>query len=279
HGLNRKNDLEGLLKGMTELKVEESNVPSHLLIHGSLAFPVGLDDSHQSFLAAAHYGRGRAVVASHEKQLYAPAMKTFILNAIHWLEAEKGGKVGLGNNMQNLCPLLSQEKILCELADLEDNLCVYCCTANSDRGAEKMQEFVAEGGRLLIRGQAWSWATGNTGHHAIAEYPSNQILNKFGIAILEKILAVLKYLAVCFEDVSSHYHFRWKLGEDSTAFIKIPAQDSPPLFSIQKEPAELVLAGGVPHVSAENPIKGKFEEAVLIHLAAELYNIFPEFQK
>ncbi|CAM5081858.1 unnamed protein product, partial [Natator depressus] len=93
---------------------------------------------------------GRAVVASHEKQLYAPAMKTFILNAIHWLEAGKGGKVGLGNNMQNLCPLLSQEKILCELADLEDNLCVYCCTANSDRGAEKMQEFVAEGGRLLI---------------------------------------------------------------------------------------------------------------------------------
>ncbi|CAM4444629.1 unnamed protein product [Caretta caretta] len=265
---------------MTELKVEESNVPSHVLIHGSLAFPVGLDDSHQSFLAAAHYGRGRAVVASHEKQLYAPAMKTFILNAIHWLEAEKGGKVGLGNNMQNLCPLLSQEEILCELADLEDNLCVYCCTANSDRGAEKMQEFVAEGGRLLIRGQAWSWATGNTGHHAIAEYPSNQILNKFGIAILEKILAVLKYPAVCFEDVSSHYHFRWVLFQFQQYLKKKEAlKPHLPHGSRSWGRTELVLAGGVPHVSAENPIKGKFEEAVLIHLAAELYNIFPEFQK
>lgn len=39
-------------------------------------------------------------------------MKTFILNAIGWLDAGKGGQVGIAGDLQDFFTLLSQEQAL-----------------------------------------------------------------------------------------------------------------------------------------------------------------------
>uniref|UniRef100_A0A8D0HJK8 Peptidase M60 domain-containing protein n=1 Tax=Sphenodon punctatus TaxID=8508 RepID=A0A8D0HJK8_SPHPU len=299
----RKKDLEALLKGVSEFNLEDSGVPSSLLVHGSLAFPVGLDEFYEAFIAAAHYGRGRVVVASHELQFQAPSMKTFFLNAIQWLDVGKGGKVGVGVDLQEFCDVLHQERVPCELTKLKHELSVYCCTAYSDAEAEKIHEFVSEGGGLLIGGQAWSWSAENPSHNAIAEYPGNKILQQFGIGILERDCNPAKYPAGLAKNVASTYHFRkalfqfrehmkkkevpkppyssWikKLGQDSAVFIKIPAENAPSISSVHNDLFELIQVNGIPTVNAENPIKSNSEEAVLLSLATEFYNSFPEFQK
>ncbi|KAH0616310.1 hypothetical protein JD844_027337 [Phrynosoma platyrhinos] len=304
HGIDTQSDIKAILKGVSKFDLSDI-VPSQLLIHGTLAFPVGIDDSHQALLAAAYYGRGRVIVASHENEFTTSSMKTFVLNAIDWLNSGKGGKVGVGDDLQDLYSMLEQANIPCELTSLKDGLSVYCCTAYSDREVEKIQEFVSEGGGLLIGGQAWSWAAENTAFSAIAEYPGNKILNKFGIGILEKVLDVTNqsYPVDSTRDVSSSYQFRnalfqfkqhimnqqaltspyssWvqKLAQDAAEFIKIPATNSPLFFSVDEDLMELVKQSGIPDVSVSSPIKSNSDKAFLIILSSELYNNLPEFQK
>ncbi|KFQ28682.1 Protein FAM115, partial [Mesitornis unicolor] len=295
-------DLEVLLEGVTEFKIEDDSAPSDLLIHGALAFPIAMNDSQQAFLAAAHYGRGRVVVLSHESFFQASAMKTFILNAIGWLDAGKGGQVGIAGDLQDFFTLLNQEKIPCKVTGLQENLSVYCCKAYSDKEVEKVHEFVSRGGGLLVGGQAWSWAAGNADENAIAGFPWNKRLQKFGVGILDFIPESTQPVSHP-DKVSSQYHFRkalsrfqqnlekkealkppyssWlkKLARDSAVFLRIPAQTSQVIRSVQKEMAELVLSQGVPDVTADNPIKGSSEDMVLINIAAELYDSFPEVRK
>ncbi|NXX23197.1 TCAF factor, partial [Podargus strigoides] len=303
HGLDVEKNLESLLKGVTEFKIEDGTAPSHLLIHGALAFPIAMNDSHQAFLAAAHYGRGRVVVLTHENFFQASTMKTFILNAIGWLDAGRGGQVGVADDLQEFFTLLSQEKIPCKLTDIEENLSVYCCKAYGDEELEKIHEFVSTGGGLLVGGQAWSWAAGNADKNAIAEFPGNKILHKFGVGILgDHILESTQPVSRPHE-VVSQYHFRkalsqlqqnlkkkealkapyssWlkKLAQDSGEFLRIPAQTSLAIYSVQQEMAELVLSQGVPDVTADSPIKGSSEEMVLINIAAELYDNFPDVRE
>ncbi|NXU49067.1 TCAF factor, partial [Turnix velox] len=303
NGLDVKNDLEVLSKEVTEFKIEDDIYPSHLLIHGALAFPIAMNDSHQAFLAAAHYGRGRIVILGHENFFQAPAMKTFIFNAIDWLDAGKGGEVGVAEDLQDFFTLLSQEKIPCELTDLRENLSVYCCKAYSDEEAEKIHDFVSRGGGLLIGGQSWSWVAANADKNAIAEFPGNKILQKFGVGIFGDNIPASSYPALHPDEIFSQYHFRqalfqlqqnlkkkevpkspyssWlkKLAQDSKEFLRIPGQTSLAICSAQEEMADLLLSQGVPDVSADSPIQSSSEEMVLISMAAELYGNFPDVRK
>lgn len=61
---------------------------------------------------------------------------------------------------------------------------MYCYKAYSDEKVEKIHGFVARGGGLLVGGQAWSWAAGNADDNAVAGFPGNKILQKFGAGIL-----------------------------------------------------------------------------------------------
>lgn len=58
-------DLKFLLKGVTEVDVGGS-LFSEILVHGSLAFPIGTTEDGRPYLAGAYYGRGRVLVVSHE---------------------------------------------------------------------------------------------------------------------------------------------------------------------------------------------------------------------
>ncbi|XP_042326800.1 TRPM8 channel-associated factor homolog [Sceloporus undulatus] len=303
HGLDIQSDLKTLLDGVAQFNMHDM-IPSPLLIHGNLAFPVGISNSDKTFIGAAYYGRGRIVVVSHEGLLNELSMETFLFNAIKWLAAGKRGKVGIGDNFQGLYSMLNQAMIPCEFTKLKGALSVYCCSAYSDEEMEKIHEFVSEGGGLLIGGHAWYWTYGNPNLSAIAKFPGNKILNKFGIGIFGETMDVTNEVTA--RQVSNDafsYHFRKalshfkerlqnkqalsppyslrckKLAQESAAFLEIPAARSPVFSSVHKDMVELVQVCGVPDISVSNPIKSKSDKAVVIYLSWELYNTMPEFQR
>lgn len=233
-----------------------------------------------------------------------PSMKSFLLNVISWLSAGKGRKVGIGDNLQELYSMLNQAMIPCELTNFKEGLGIYCCTAYDAEEMESIHEFVSEGGGLLIGGQSWYWASVNANSSAIAEYPGNKILNKFGIGIIGKAIEIPENSCPAGEasQVASTYHFRqaflqfkkhiqneqilqlpyflWfqRLVQDIEIFLEIPATNSRPFSSIHDEVLELVQVKGIPEVSVHNPIQANSDQAILLQLASVLYNVLPEFQ-
>ncbi|KAJ7329293.1 hypothetical protein JRQ81_015467 [Phrynocephalus forsythii] len=287
HGLDIQTDLNTLLNGVTKFHIQDS-IPSRLLTHGVLAFPISMTDSYQTFLAAAFYGRGRVVVAAHESLLDMESTEQFLLNAIHWLTAGKGGNVGIGGKFKGLHSMLKKARIPCEFTSLKEGLSVYCCTAYSDDERGEIHEFVSEGGGLLIGGQAWYWSSQHPGSRAMADFPGNKILNKFGIGITEETITNKTYSAGQGRDAVSSYHFRkalaqfrehaldssWlkMLAKDSSTFLDIPAANSPPFSSVHEDMADMLQLRRIPDVCASNPISSSSEEALLLHLAWGLYN-------
>ena len=260
-------------------------------MHGALAFPLGLDASLRCFLAAARYGQGRVVLAAHEGILSAPRMGTFLLNAVRWLAKGQTGKVGVNTSLEKLHALLSEHGLECSLEPhLTSDVCVYCCTAYSDRESEQLQEFVAEGGGLLIGGHAWWWASQNPSRSSLADFPGNVILNSFGLSILAWTMD-----PGCFPVPSAdslNYHFRKALSEfqailnlnggnleknwlaklrvDGAAFLQIPAEGVPAYASLHRLLRKQLRLSGFPAVSRENPVAGDSCEAVVLCLATEL---------
>ncbi|XP_068938569.1 TRPM8 channel-associated factor 2-like [Petaurus breviceps papuanus] len=213
-GQDLSQDQKQLLDGISELSFSLTGVPSQLLVHGALAFPLGLDKSLGCFLAAARYGRGRVVLASHQDMLWDPNLSHFLCNAVCWLAGDRQGKgkVGINPEVKDLCPLLSDCCLEhCIVPHVSDDLSVYCCQAFQDDEAKQLLEFVAEGGGLLIGGEAWSWAHDNPCGIALVDYPGNHILNHFGLSILDQTLEKSCFPVLCPEE--KIYHLRLALHE------------------------------------------------------------------
>ncbi|XP_078514936.1 TRPM8 channel-associated factor homolog [Lissotriton helveticus] len=300
HGIDIIKDMRHLLTGVSDLNINNGGTASHLMVHGQLAFPVGLDDSHRSILAAAHYGKGRVVVAGHENHINTAPLKPFLLNAISWLAAGRKGKIGMMSGLKGLQELLKANNVASEYSVLTPNLSVYCCTSYSDSEAQKIQEFVAEGGGLLIGGHAWWWAYKHPYEHAVAEYPGNKILNTFGISILSQTLTAKTYNAMDPEDAPKVYHFRralskllqessgkWdtepspasritKMGQDCAEMMKLSAEGSAAVHSIHQMLKDLLCRTGIPEVSKRNKIQNKSNKYILIELATSLYENYPD---
>ncbi|XP_042782850.1 TRPM8 channel-associated factor 2 isoform X1 [Panthera leo] len=290
-GEDLRRDQQQLLEGISELDIKTGGVPSQLLVHGALAFPLGLDASLGCFLAAARYGRGRVVLAAHEGMLWAPKMGPFLLNAVRWLARGQTGKCGVNTELKNLCALLSEHGLECGLQPhLTHDLRVYCCKAYCDKEAKQLQEFVAEGGGLLIGGQAWWWASQNPGRSTLAGFPGNVILNRFGLSILAQTLdpgcfpvptpemrsyhirtALCEFQATLNRG-AGNLEKRWlaKLGADGAAFLQIPAEGVPAYASLHRLLRKMLRLSGLPAVSREHPVAGDSCEAAVLCLATEL---------
>ncbi|XP_043821123.1 TRPM8 channel-associated factor 2-like isoform X2 [Dromiciops gliroides] len=289
-GEDLSQDQHQLLNGITELDINTGGLPSQLLVHGALAFPLGLNSSLDCFLAAARYGRGRVVLAAHEGMLSAPALGPFLCNAVTWLAGGQTGRIGVNPNLKNLCSLVSDTGLKCSLeSHLATDLSVYCCSAYNDQEARKLHEFVAEGGGLLIGGQAWWWASQNPGKPAVADYPGNHILNPFGLSILDYSLKSGRFPVHV--PGEGNYHFRsalsqfqdevkgskvlaegWqsKLRRDCGAFLKIPAEGIPAYASLHRVLRKILKQTGLPHVSQDHPVHSNSCEATLLCVATEL---------
>ncbi|XP_072506366.1 TRPM8 channel-associated factor 2-like [Notamacropus eugenii] len=253
-GEDLSQDQKQLLDGISELSFSLTGVPSQLLVHGALAFPLGLDYSLGCFLAAARYGRGRVVLAAHEDILCEPKLTHFLCNAVHWLAGNQKGKIGINPEVKDLRPLLNISCLeSCIVPCVSTDLSVYCCQTYKDHEAKQLHEFVAEGGGLLIGGQSWWWASQNPCKIAMNDYPGNHILNPFGLGILEQTLEKSCFPVLCPGD--SQYHLRpalsqilnepacqgeslpkaWleKLKKDSKAFLMMSAKGIPAYVSLQ----------------------------------------------
>ncbi|XP_043937881.1 TRPM8 channel-associated factor homolog [Protopterus annectens] len=293
HGLNISEHLKSLLSGITELNLKTGGIPAPALVHGSLAFSVGLDDSLQTYCAAALYGKGRVVVVTHESHQFEPQLKKFILNVVHWLgDGKKQLNVGVATDAAQVHRLLTAEGIRCTLSDLRPDMNIYCCKSYSDRQADKIHEFVAEGGGLFIGGQAWWWASQNPGCEAAAEYPGNKIINRFGMTILGCTMKDTTYKPLRAEDACHHYHFRKALfqfqqhllskgGAPSEAWLKqlrrdckellnIPADGVASVLFIRKILAELVSR--CENITKIYQTKGNVKDEILLCIAANLYS-------
>ncbi|XP_044534921.1 TRPM8 channel-associated factor 2-like [Gracilinanus agilis] len=288
-GEDLSQDQQQLLHGITELDINTGGLPSQLLVHGALAFPLGLDSSLGCFLAGARYGRGRVVLAAHEGMLGAPKLGPFLCNAIRWLAGGQTGRIGINPNLKNLSSLVAESGLECSIeSHLTTGLSVYCCTAYGDQEAKKIHEFVAEGGGLLIGGQAWWWASQNPGKPAVADYPGNHILNPFGLSILDSSLKNGQFPVHV--PGKGNYHFRsalsqfqdevkggevlakdWqsKLRKDCGAFLKIPA-GVPAYASLHRFLRKVLKQTGLPHVSQDHPVHSNSCEATLLCMATEL---------
>lgn len=66
---------------------------------------------------------------------------------------------------------LSRTGFNCQSSNFRDDLSVYVCTAYSDAHANEIQEFVAQGGGLLIGGHAWYWSQTHSGENEMTDFP------------------------------------------------------------------------------------------------------------
>lgn len=282
-------DLEQLMQGVNDLDISGGSMPSELLLHGPLTFPIGLSNNNQCFFGAAYYGKGRVVVGTHESYFDKPELKTFIHNAVSWLDMGRNGKIGV-KQLRKFRHILQSEGLSCEASNLTPGLSVYCCTSYSDEEAKNIHKFVAEGGGLLIAGHAWYWAYSNS--NVLSQYPGNKILNKFGISILARTVGQGVYKALDPKAVDSTYHFpravcellrdlksgvelkpplnSWldKLRQDISSYMRLPA--SPLTSSLQQELKQLLQGGHLPPVSKQHPVNNGSKEALIICLAQEV---------
>ncbi|XP_056428954.1 TRPM8 channel-associated factor homolog [Hyla sarda] len=288
--VNFSADLKHLMQGVSNVDISGGSVPSELLLHGPLTFPIGLTKSNQCFFAAAYYGRGRVVVGTHEGYLCKPQLKPFWLNAVSWLDMGRQGKIGVVSQLKSFANILQTEGFQCAVSNLVPDLSVYCCTSYSDAEAEKIQQFVAEGGGLLIVGHAWYWSYSHP--NVLSQYPGNKVLNKLGISILGATVPQGIYPVLDPQAEATTYHFpraicqllcdlksgvelkpplsNWlsKLRQDVSTFMRLPA--SPLILSLQEELVHLVHNCSVPSVSKQHPAKSCSKEAFMMCLAQEV---------
>ena len=82
-------------------------------------------------------------------------------NALRWLDQGRKGVVGVLPSLTDLPSLYGPSGLSCRNTDFTDDLSVFVSTVYCDEKAQEMQDFVMEGGGLLIGGHAWDWCSCN----------------------------------------------------------------------------------------------------------------------
>ncbi|XP_077396866.1 TRPM8 channel-associated factor homolog [Festucalex cinctus] len=292
-----EDDLEFLLQGVSEFDITGGAIASEILIHGRLAFPIGTTEDGRPFLAASYYGLGRVIAVSHESFLAREELASFWTNAIHWLDAGRRGTVGVVKH--KALDVLRKSGFKCEQSDFRNDLSVFVCSAYSDKHALEIQNFVAEGGGLLVGGHAWYWAQVHKGDNPLTEFSGNKILNKMGLSLLPETIRGGVYKAPAPSKVGKDaYHFchllqRFaahvtegddltkqeeqslkKLGKDCSAFLQMEAYDRCSYTQVLSTLMHVLKKSGIPQVCDTCPVKSP-KDHLLLNVGAEVYKVCP----
>ncbi|XP_010896982.4 TRPM8 channel-associated factor homolog [Esox lucius] len=294
-GKDFKDDLEFLLQGVSEFEIRGGAIPSEVLVHGPLAFPIGATPNGRAFLAGAYYGQGRVIVVTHEGYMGHEQMAPFWINALRWLDGGRNGPVGILPQLDFAFPLLSQSGLPCQKTGFKSDLSVYVGTCYSGDNAQNIQDFVAEGGGLLIGGHAWYWAQTHPGLNPMTEYAGNRILNRMGLSLLGSTLEAGRIKApVPGQNGSEGYHFRHllhrfaghvtsgqaltgqeearlkKLGGDCSNYLKMQAHDSASYTSVVEMLTNVLKETGIPQVGHASPVNNA-KDHLLLSVGPEVY--------
>ena len=82
-------------------------------------------------------------------------------NALRWSDQGRRGVVGVLPSLTDLPSLYGPSGLSCRNTDFTDDLSVFVSMVYCDEKAQEMQDFVMEGGGLLIGGHAWDWCSCN----------------------------------------------------------------------------------------------------------------------
>ncbi|XP_068601963.1 TRPM8 channel-associated factor homolog [Brachionichthys hirsutus] len=294
-GKDFEDDLQFLLEGVSEFDLHGGILASEVLVHGPLAFPIGTTDDGRAFLAGGYYGQGRVIVVAHEGLLSREVMAPFWINAIRWLDEGRQGVVGVAPD--NVIPILSRSGLTCKKSGLNKDLSVFVCTAYGDKPAKKIEEFVAEGGGLLIGGHAWYWAQSHSGQNLITDFGGNKILNKMGLSLLASTVGGGVYKAPApGQAIKDTYHFRHalhrfanhvangenltnqenkclkRLGQDCESYLNMKAHDCCSYAQIVSTLTDIIRKAGMPQVCDSCPVKSP-EDHLLLAVGSEIYKV------
>ncbi|KAK2912778.1 TRPM8 channel-associated factor homolog [Channa argus] len=299
-GKDFQDDLELLLKGIPEFKLKSKNglLASEILVHGPLAFPIGTTKDGRAFLAGAYYGKGRVVVISHEVLLRVQTMAPFWNNVIRWLDEGRNGVVGVVPKLSSAFNLFSESGFNCAKTKFRKDLSVFVCTAYSDEHMKEIQDFVAEGGGLLIGGHAWHWAQTHLGQNPMINFPGNKILNKMGLSLLGKTIKSGSYKAPVPNQATNANHLCHllrrtashviegekltkseeeglkKLGLYCAKYLQMKANDWYS-YSLVLSTLTDILKLGMPQVNEKNLVKNPMDH-LLLSVGTEVFKVCPD---
>ncbi|XP_030600029.1 TRPM8 channel-associated factor homolog [Archocentrus centrarchus] len=296
-GKDFEDDLQFLLQGISEFELPHGSTASELLVHGPLAFPIGTTNDGQVFLAGSYYGQGRVIVTTHEGYLGTESLAPFWQNAIHWLDEGRRGVVGC--TVDRALNILSKSGLQCEKTDFRKDLSVFVCTAYITEQLEEIQNFVAEGGGLLIGGHAWWWAQTHDGQNVLTEFSGNKLLNKMGLSVLGSTIGGGSYKAPePSKAIKDTYHFRHllnrlaanvttdeqlseheernlkRLGYDCSTYLQMKAHDCAHYRQVLSTLTEVLMRSGLPQVSESCPVRSP-KDRLLLTVGPELYKVSP----
>ncbi|XP_068173156.1 TRPM8 channel-associated factor homolog [Antennarius striatus] len=294
-GKDFEDDLQSLLEDVSEFDLRGGMLASEVLVHGPLAFPIGIADDGRAFLAGAYYGQGRVIVVTHEGLLSRESMAQVWINAIRWLDEGREGVVGV--MPEKAIPFLKRSGLNCKKSNFNTDLSVFVCPAYCDNHAKEVAEFVAEGGGLLIAGHCWYWAQSHSGQNPLTDFAGNKILNKMGLSLLPTTIGAGLYKApVPSQDVKDTYHFRLilhrfanhvangenltsqenkslkRLGKDCESYLRMKCHDCPSYAQIVSTLTDIVMKAGMPQVCESCPVKSP-KDHLLLRVGSEIYKV------
>lgn len=196
-----------LVKGLTQLDIRTSAVPSELALFGD-AFPLAINSKGQVLMAASKYGLGRIVVLSHES--YMSAFPALVENAVNWLKGDKSVNfsVAVHQNLKAVAENLSNRKFTVKVvggfrSDL--GVGVYVTDAYSlGEDPKTLVAFLKSGGGVLIGGQAWYWSSQNPGVEPLLNFGGNKVSGVAGIYF------TVKYGEVETLSITQEVPYSWK---------------------------------------------------------------------
>ncbi|XP_014836289.1 PREDICTED: TRPM8 channel-associated factor homolog [Poecilia mexicana] len=289
-GMDFKKDLEFLLKGISDFDIRGNGVPSAALVHGPLAFPIGTTDKGEAFLAGTYYGRGRVIVATNDTFLQNEKLASFWKNAIDWLDQGRKGVAGFERDVK----LLSNLGLTCKKTNFSSELSVFVCKAYTKVDPETIQNFVVEGGGLLIGGHAWHWAATHIGQNPMQDFSGNKILSKMGLGLLTQTIKKGVYKAPDPSQINKlHFHHflhrfachalegveltkeeeesLQKLVSESASFLRMEAYNNISYIQTLSLLTDILKNVGIQQASKENPVESP-KEHTLLSLATSVYD-------
>lgn len=177
-----------LVKGLTQLDLKYSSVPSELALVGD-AFPLAINSQGQVLMAASTYGRGRIVVLGHKSYLI--KFPSLVENAVNWLRGDGSVDmpVAVHQNIKSVADELGQHKFTVKVVGgFRSDLGVGVYVADAYSLAEdhkSLVTFMKSGGGILIGGQAWHWSYKNPGVEPLVNFDGNKVCGVAGIYFTE----------------------------------------------------------------------------------------------